>query len=312
MDARPGLRYGAAMSAVPVSVVLTTYNHARFVAESLQAAVGQRWPSLEIVVFDDASTDDTWDIICDFVGRYDGPHTLVTHRQPANVGPGLNTLHAVQRARGQFHVRAHGDDISMPNRVAEVMALRQRTGATLITHNAIKASGVGAPATPLRRPTRTEALTLDHISSRGWTDQMLGASFCWDPLVFEVFGAFDRAVLARGGDHVLPLRAAMLSGCWYLESQLMIWRHHKDQMTRKTADYGQHVDVVGETQMAYELTAQLQRMRDVRMMRGRGDRPELVRAENAVLQMILHKVSGWSAFRGKLEAAGQTLRWRPR
>lgn len=310
MDGRLGLRYGAAMSDVPVSVVLTTYNHARFVAESLQAAVSQKWSALEVVVFDDGSTDDTWDIICDFVGRYDGPHTLVTHRQPANVGPGLNTLHAVQMARGRFHVRAHGDDLSMPERVARVMALQQRTGASLITHNAIKSSAAGAPSTLLRPASCTEALTLDHISSRGWTDQMLGATFCWDPQLFEVFGAFDRAVLARGGDHVLPLRAAMMGGCWYLEAPLVAWRLHQDQMTRKTADFRGGRDAVGETQRAHGLTAQLQRLRDVRMMRSRNDKPALARAEQAVLQMIVSDAFAWSGFRGKLETAGRTLQWR--
>lgn len=312
MDAGPGLRYGAAMSDVPVSVVLTTYNHAPFVAEALQAAVSQQWTALEVVVFDDASTDTTWDVITDFVARYDGPHTLVTHRQPTNVGPGLNTLQAVQKARGRFHIRAHGDDLSMPDRVAKVMSLQRRTGATLITHNALKAAGVGAPSALIRHPTRTAALSIDHICSRGWTDQMLGATFCWDPTVFEVFGAFDRDLLARGGDHVLPLRAAMLGGCWYLEASLVVWRQHKDQMTRKTADFGASLEVVGETQKAYALTAQLQRLRDVRFMRSRGDRPDLARAEQAVLQMVLNDATAWAGFRGKLEDGGHTLRWRAR
>jgi len=300
------------MSVVPVSLVLTTYNHERFVAEALRAAVAQRWPQLEVVVYDDASTDTTWEVIDDFAARYDGPHTLVTHRQSSNVGPGLNTLQAVKRARGRFHIRAHGDDLSMPDRVARVMDLQRRTGATLITHNAVKAAGVGAPSALIRHPTKTEALSLDHICSRGWTDQMLGATFCWDPTVFEVFGAFDRAVLARGGDHVLPMRAAMLGGCWYLEAALVVWRQHKDQMTRKTADFQGGVDVVGETQKAYALTAQLQRLRDVQLMRTQSDSPTLARAEQAVLQVIVNDAAAWSGFRGKLETAGHTLRWRQR
>ena len=56
-------------------------------------------------------------------------------------------------------VRGHGDDISMPDRVAKVGALWQRTGATIISHNALKSS-CRQSAQLLRAPSRTEQVSI--------------------------------------------------------------------------------------------------------------------------------------------------------
>lgn len=301
-----------AAAAPPVSLVMTTYNHGRFVGEALRAALDQRYPALEVVVCDDASRDDTWAVVQEVVDRYEGPHTVVTHRQAANVGPGANTLHAVSMARGRLHVRAHGDDLSMPDRVARVVALWRRTGASLIAHNALQSTGLGQPATLLRPAGPAEPLTLEHICGRGWTSQMLGATFSWDPRLFEVFGSFDRRRLVRGGDHVLPLRGALLGGTWYLGEPLLLWRQHADQMTRKTADFTGSTHVVGETLTAYDLAPQLQRLVDLRAVRRRADDSALVRAENLVLQVIVNTAASWRSHRVALRSDRQVLGWAAR
>ena len=42
-----------------VSIIVPSYNGARFLRESLDAILGQRDQSIEVIVMDDASTDDT-------------------------------------------------------------------------------------------------------------------------------------------------------------------------------------------------------------------------------------------------------------
>ena len=43
----------------PISVVIPTYNGARFIEETLASVVAQRFPPHEIIVVDDASRDAT-------------------------------------------------------------------------------------------------------------------------------------------------------------------------------------------------------------------------------------------------------------
>ena len=51
-----------------VSLVIATFNHARFLGDALDSAVGQTLRDVEIVVVDDGSTDDTREIVARFPG----------------------------------------------------------------------------------------------------------------------------------------------------------------------------------------------------------------------------------------------------
>jgi len=51
-----------------VSLVIATYNHARFLPEALASALGQTLPP-EIVVVDDESTDETPAVLAPYASR---------------------------------------------------------------------------------------------------------------------------------------------------------------------------------------------------------------------------------------------------
>ena len=46
-----------------VSVTVVTYNSGRFIKRCLESVLEQKYPSLEVVVIDNASTDGTVDIL---------------------------------------------------------------------------------------------------------------------------------------------------------------------------------------------------------------------------------------------------------
>ena len=52
-----------------VSLVIATYNHARFLGEALDSAVAQTLEGVEVVVVDDGSTDDTEAVLARYGGR---------------------------------------------------------------------------------------------------------------------------------------------------------------------------------------------------------------------------------------------------
>ena len=57
-----------------ISAVLLTYNCASFVREAIRSVFGQDWAEpLEVIVSDDASTDGTYEIVCDEASAYRGP-----------------------------------------------------------------------------------------------------------------------------------------------------------------------------------------------------------------------------------------------
>lgn len=54
----------AATSESPkVSVILTSYNHEPFIRKAIESALDQTFQDFELIIWDDASTDRSWEII---------------------------------------------------------------------------------------------------------------------------------------------------------------------------------------------------------------------------------------------------------
>ena len=64
-----------------VSVLMTTYNGERFIAESIDSVLGQGFRDFELVVVDDNSTDNTRPVLA----RYGDPRLKVLHNE-TNLG----------------------------------------------------------------------------------------------------------------------------------------------------------------------------------------------------------------------------------
>ena len=91
-----------------VSVMIPTFNQAEFLPEAVESALAQDYPNLEIVICDDASTDETPDVIKDFLQdkrvRY--------FRNPQNIGRVANYRHILyDLARGSWVINLDGDDL---------------------------------------------------------------------------------------------------------------------------------------------------------------------------------------------------------
>lgn len=92
-----------------LSVVMVTYNHERFLAQSLASVLAQRVNfDYEIVVGEDCSTDGTRDILMDFCRRY--PGRIVPLVRNRNLGSLRNMEDALSACRGQYLALIEGDD----------------------------------------------------------------------------------------------------------------------------------------------------------------------------------------------------------
>ena len=87
------------MNAVPrLSVGLPVYNGADYLAESLDALLGQTFEDFELIISDNASTDGTADI-CQQYAKQDS--RIRYFRQPRNIGLAPNHNFTVDQAQGR-------------------------------------------------------------------------------------------------------------------------------------------------------------------------------------------------------------------
>lgn len=103
------------MSAPRVSVLLPVFNGARFLDESMGSILRQEHVDLELIVIDDASTDDTPRII-ERWRRADSRVVVMTLSENRGASAALNA--GLDRARGVYVARQDADDVSEPGRLA--------------------------------------------------------------------------------------------------------------------------------------------------------------------------------------------------
>lgn len=97
-----------------ISVVICTFNGARFLREQLDSVVNQTLQPTEVIVQDDGSTDDTMLIIHEYEERYPYIHSFKNEMPRTNnslVNVNNNFFSAMKRVRGEFIALCDQDDI---------------------------------------------------------------------------------------------------------------------------------------------------------------------------------------------------------
>ena len=100
------------MSSNPkVSVVLICYNHEKYIREAIDSILLQSFQDFELIIVDDGSTDDTFNI----VHSYDDPR--INAQTQKNSGPSIALNTGIKMSQGKYIAFMSGDDISFPNRL---------------------------------------------------------------------------------------------------------------------------------------------------------------------------------------------------
>src|SRR3954469_22110395 len=100
------------MQSLPsLSVVVPNYNHAKYLPTCLTAILGQSVQPFEILVLDDASTDNSLEVI----RRFAAEHSLIRLIQnETNLGVMPNLNKGVELSRGEYVYIASADDEVVP------------------------------------------------------------------------------------------------------------------------------------------------------------------------------------------------------
>lgn len=103
-----------------LSVVIPNYNHARYLERALEAVVRQSAPPFEIIAIDDASTDNSVEIL----ERYAREHPVLrVFRNEKNRGVVFNMNRGLELARGEYITFPAADDEVVPGLFEKSMRL---------------------------------------------------------------------------------------------------------------------------------------------------------------------------------------------
>lgn len=89
-----------------VSIIIPAYNVSRYISRGIESCINQTYEKIEIIVVDDGSTDNTWDIISGW-GKTDNRIKTV-QQENSGVSAGRNV--GLESAQGEYVLFLDGDD----------------------------------------------------------------------------------------------------------------------------------------------------------------------------------------------------------
>lgn len=97
-----------------ISALMSSYNGAAFIAEAIDSVLAQDFQNFELVIVDDASTDETVSII----KRYTDPR-IKLYCLEKNVGVGAALQYGLSKTSGRYLVKVDSDDICVATRFSK-------------------------------------------------------------------------------------------------------------------------------------------------------------------------------------------------
>jgi glycosyltransferase involved in cell wall biosynthesis len=203
-----------------VSVVLASYNGARFIGEQLESLARQTRLPDELVVCDDGSSDETMVLAEQFAAS--APFAVRIERNPENLGFSGNFEKLLSLARGDTIFISDQDDIWYPEKIARVLAeLDLRSDATMIVNDEHLMDADGR---------QLNATFLGNVRKLGYPDSYHSAGCCAAlrrdllPLVLP----FHRGL---NYDQWISMMADLLGAKAVLDIPLQLYRRHDRNST---------------------------------------------------------------------------------
>ena len=208
-----------------ISVIIPTYNSARYISEAVNSVLEQTFKAFEVLVIDDGSTDETEAIM----SRYSAP---VRYIRQQNAGVAAARNRGIEESRGRYVAFLDADDTWFPHKLERQLDALDKNRGCRICYSAFTV--VDSTLAPLfinrsdRRDTALKDLLL-----RG---NIVG-SICTvlaERSLFSAVGGFD-PTLSQCADWDMWIRLAVHTDFSYIDESLVTYRHHGEMMSKNAS-----------------------------------------------------------------------------
>lgn len=207
-----------------ITFALFAYNQEEFIEEAVRGALSQTYSPLEIILSDDCSTDRTFEIMERMAKDYQGPHKVLLNRNNPNLGLSTHVNKVFELASADIVVVAAGDDVSLPDRVANtwhIFAQRPDVVAVSMGHENIDTHGAIIPGLiKLKTCSEGRYSAADYICRK--PVPLLGATRAYRKAVFELFGPLSPQCYSE--DSALLFRSLLIGTLWHQPTKGVFYR----------------------------------------------------------------------------------------
>lgn len=181
-----------------VTVVCTCYNHEPYVQEALQSVVDQRYPNVELIVIDNASSDGSARRITEFVKRHPAVRFI---QNSENIGLCRAFNQGLRHANGKYLIDLAADDILFPDRIARQVERFEQLPPeyAVVFSNAVYIDEAGQPLS-IHFPTDERGRAVSEVPSGYVFSKILERYFICTPTmmmrraVLDELGGYDESL----------------------------------------------------------------------------------------------------------------------
>lgn len=213
-----------------VSVIIPTYNTARYLPEAIESVLKQTYQDFEIIVLDDGSNDNTKEIVMKY---NDNIKNKIRYIYQENKGVAVARNTAIKNARGEFIALLDADDKYYPNRLEEgIKVIGSNPGIGLVHADDMETFEDGKC---IGTPKRNKRVLSGYIFKNLFTHKANISS----PTVlvrkecFDKVGLFDENLTRLGcEDREAWLRIAREYRIEYINKVLAYYRHQRAGLSK--------------------------------------------------------------------------------
>jgi len=208
-----------------ISVILACYNQERFVGEAVEGLLAQTYRPIEMLIVDDCSPDRTAAVIEDTLAAHPTRHDIRFVRNQTNLTARGVCRIGFAMTRGDFIMIGCGDDIWLPDMVAEFARTWLEERVSLIAANAIYIDeDSNVLDRTFRDPLGRADDSFETLARDGANACCFGPALGLERDLYTTFG-WPPAYL-EAGDIMLPFYAYLLNGARFIDRPLFKYRVH--------------------------------------------------------------------------------------
>ena len=261
-----------------ISVIIATYNRARFLSETIQSVLSQRFRDFELIVVDDGSSDETPKVLQSYEGQ------IRSFRQD-NRGPSAARNLGILHARGRWIAFQDSDDLSTPNHLESLVRfVASHPGCGMVFGNGAYLGEPQHHRETIVPGSKSQRLAANGVTLRDLFEKSifrLQASLIAKSAL-EAVGGLDEGIRI-GEDLELAMRIWMRHPVAYLDEVVFLYRKHGDQLAadselrllenirvieKLARDFPQAREILGYRRIAYRSAYRYYRLAKSRWSRG--------------------------------------------
>ena len=218
-----------------ISVIIPTYNQAKFIEESIESILAQTFKNWELIIVNDGSTDNTKDIL----DRQIDPRIKIIHKENGGTGSALNL--GFENATGEYETWLASDNKYYPNALQDMFDILETKREIDFVYSNCEIGVMDSKGqNEIQRKNYNSEVAMEWNAHKFYERYNIGVIWLWRKELR--ISAGKNFITEPCEDFEMTTRMIEASGEFYYHPVVSGWhRRHNENLTKKLLTEGKYI-----------------------------------------------------------------------